>query len=86
MSAHFMIMGNAMETIKRIGGDPRILTTANPEHPEWECPICCLNWLSDKHDRICTYKECAKPKGEQFDNWIAFAADAVVKQWKAFNE
>ncbi len=86
MSAHFMIMSNAIETIGRIGIDPMIFIANNPEHPQWECPICCLNWLSEEHDNTCTTEGCTKEKGQRFDIWIEKAADDTVKQWKEFNE
>lgn len=83
MSAHWAIAGNAMEHAKRVGGNPLCILSPPPEHPEWGCPICFLNFLSDEHDRICGDPACSKPKGMRFDDWIDKAADGQVEAWKA---
>lgn len=75
MSAHNMILQNAMTTIHAIGANPLMLFADDPEHPEWECPICCLNWLSAEHDKNCFDPECTKPKGLTYDDWLDMAAD-----------
>ncbi len=85
MSAHFMIMDNAMKTLSNIGSNPMILMANDPEHPEWECPICCLNWISEEHDKTCTTEDCIKKVGLRFDCWIDRAADDVVIRWKEMN-
>ncbi len=77
MSAHNQILSNAMDMIANIGGNPLFLMGSHPDNPEWECPICYLNFLSDEHDRTCTNAGCKKPIGLRFDNWIEKAADSV---------
>lgn len=78
MAAHWMIVNNAMDQLKYIGQNPLILMVSDPERPQLECPICCLNWLSLEHDRACTDPNCKKPKGLTFDDWIDKAADGAV--------
>lgn len=83
MSAHNAIAANAMDTLGSIGANPLMLLTSDPDHPEYECPICCLNALSAEHDATCTEPSCQKPKGLTFDDWIDKAADGAAEQWKA---
>lgn len=75
MAAHWAIAGNAMELLNRNGMTALALMVNDPEHPERECPICYLNWLSSEHDRTCVEPTCTKPKGQTFDDWIDKAAD-----------
>lgn len=82
MSAHNAIWGNAMSALKAIGANPLMILAANPEHPEWECPICCMNWCSAEHDRTCTVEGCTKPRGLTYDDWIDRAADDALEAWK----
>lgn len=82
MGAHNAIVSNALEMIKSIGQNPLMLMAGDPDHPEWECPICCLNWLSLEHDRTCTEPACKKPKGLTFDDWIDKAADGAMEHIK----
>ena len=79
MAAHWMIVSNSMEMIKGIGGNPLALMMSDPEHPELECPICYLNYLSAEHDRTCTVADCKKVKGQTFDDWIEKAADGALE-------
>lgn len=58
--------------------------TGDPEHPESECPICCLNWLHREHDEHCTQPDCNYPKGATYDWMIDRAADDQVDTAKAF--
>lgn len=74
MGAHNMIVHNAMSLMQKIGVDPLSLFMSDPEHPEFECPICSLNWHSLNHDRICTDPTCLKERGLQYDDWIEKAA------------
>ncbi len=78
MSAHWMIVGNAMQELQAIGVNPLSLMAHEAEHPEMNCPICCLNWHSANHDRICTNPDCKKPRGLTYDNWIDKAADGAA--------
>lgn len=84
MGAHNSIMVNAMELAREIGVDPLVLMFENPAHPEWECPICYLNWLSAEHDRLCDLgpPECLKVRGQTFDDWIDQAADGALNAWQ----
>lgn len=77
MAAHWAICNRAMETINHIGGNPLALMLKDLEHPERECPICYLNYLSAEHDRTCTEPTCKKPKGLTFDDWIESVADHI---------
>lgn len=77
MGAHWMIANRAMQTLSAIGANPLALMAENPEHPEYECPICYLNILSAEHDRTCTEPNCNKPKGLTFDDWIDSVADHI---------
>jgi hypothetical protein len=82
MSAHNMITHNAMSLMHTIGVNPLSLFFSDPEHPEMECPICCLNWHSLNHDRICTTPNCPKPIGIQYDDWIEKAAQGAADYLK----
>lgn len=82
MAAHWMIVNNAMEMIKGVGGNPLALMCQDSEHPELECPICHLNFLSAEHDRTCTEPNCKKKRGQTFDDWIDKAADGAAEQAK----
>ena len=87
MAAHWTICNNAMDTLKRIGANPLALLTQPPEdHPEWECPLCYLNYLSAEHDRTCMDPNCTKTKGLTFDIWIDKAADGVLEYVKELPE
>jgi hypothetical protein len=79
MGAHWAIANNAIDLLQRNGMNPLVLLAETPEHPEWECPICYLNWLSAEHDRTCTEPTCTKPKGQTFDDWIEKAADGQAE-------
>lgn len=83
MSAHWAICNNAMATLSKIGSNPLSLLCSDPEHPEWECPICYLNFLSAEHDRTCTDPTCTKKKGQTFDEWIDKAADGAAQVAKS---
>lgn len=78
MSAHWMIVNNAMDMLGIIGMNPLSLMAHDPERPEMNCPICCLNWHSANHDKICTDPNCKKPRGLTYDDWINKAADGVA--------
>lgn len=80
MSAHWMILGNAVEMIKRVGGDIVPLMT------EEKCPICFLNNLSEEHDKVCVDPNCKKVKGQTFDDWIDKAADGAAEAAKLLKE
>lgn len=82
MSAHWQIVNNAMETLGAIGANPLALMASDPDHPECECPICYLNYLSEEHDRTCTEPTCTKKKGLRFDDWIQKAADGALEYSK----
>jgi hypothetical protein len=82
MSAHNMIAHNAMQHLSEIGVNPLSLFFSDSEHPEMACPICCLNWHSLNHDRICTTPNCPKPIGLQYDNWIDKAVDGAAAYLK----
>lgn len=82
MASHWAIANNAMTTLANLGQNPLILLTADPEHPEWECPICCLNWLFAEHDRTCTNPECKLQKGITMDHWVDKAADEMAEVLK----
>lgn len=78
MASHWAITNNAMEHIASRGMNPLVLLQpAPPEHPEWECPICYLNWCYAEHDRTCTDLKCTLKKGITFDEWIDCAADEM---------
>lgn len=79
MSAHWAICGNAMGLLKDIGANPLVLMTSDPEHPEHECPLCYLNFLSAEHDRTCTDPNCPKQRGMNFEAWIDKAADGAAE-------
>lgn len=74
MAAHNAILSNAMDTLRYIGGNPFFMMAEHRDHPEWECPICYLNWLSEEHDRTCIEPDCKKPRGLKFDDWVEKAA------------
>jgi hypothetical protein len=82
MGAHWTLVNNAMEYIQKVGGNPLALMVQNPDHPEHECPICYLNFLSDEHDRLCLDPNCPKEKGLRFEHWIDKAADGCVEYVK----
>lgn len=83
MSAHFAIWNNAMSLSKdRYQANPLAMMAADPEHPEWECPICFLNWLHAEHDAHCTQEGCNYPKGETYEWMIDRAADEQVEAWR----
>lgn len=83
MSAHFAIWNNAMSlATERYQADPMALMMNHPDHPEWECPICFLNWLHAEHDRLCTQEGCNYPKGETYEWMIDRAADEQVEAWR----
>jgi hypothetical protein len=82
MGAHWTIVNNAMQQITAVGGSPFALMMPNPEHPELECPICHLNFLSAEHDRLCTDPACLKVKGQRFEDWIDKAADGCAEYVK----
>lgn len=82
MSAHNMIAHNAMQHLGEIGVSPLSLFCRDSERPEMNCPICCLNWHSLNHDRICTTPNCQKPIGLQYDDWIDKAADGAAAYLK----
>lgn len=83
MSAHWMIVNNAMDTLNQIGTGALILLSPPEDHPEYECPICCLNSLSLEHDRTCTEPNCKKKRGQTFDDWIEKAADGAAEHVKS---
>lgn len=82
MAAHWMIANNALNFMNHIGADPLMMMTIQEEHPEWECPICCLNWLSAEHDKNCFDPNCKKERGQTFECWINRAADAAAEHIK----
>lgn len=82
LNAHNSILGNAVGLIMELKLDPAPLMFGSPEHPEWECPICYLNYLSEEHDRTCTNPDCKKEKGVRFDNWIDRAANDAADHVK----
>jgi len=86
MAAHWAIANNAMEVLGKMGQNPLIMLAENPEHPEWECPICCLNWICAEHDRTCTNPECKHQPGVTFEHWIDCAADEMAEKLKALPE
>jgi hypothetical protein len=79
MGGCWAICNRAMETLSQIGQSPLLLMASDPEHPERECPICLLNFLSAEHDKTCTELTCKKPKGLTFDDWIESVADHMKK-------
>ena len=82
MAAHWAIANNAIDVLKRIGQSPLIMMAPDPEYPQLECPICCLNFLSAEHDRTCSDPNCKKTKGQTFDGWIDRAADEALEKTK----
>ena len=84
MAAHFAIWNNAMTVAQRTYvADPLAMMVDDPAHPEWQCPVCYLNWLHEEHDAHCTTAECDYPKGERYEWMIDRAADDQVEAWKA---
>lgn len=83
MAANNMIFGNAIDFMSMIGANPMAMMQPPPEHPEFSCPLCFLNWLSAEHDRTCTNPECKKPAGMVFENWIGHAVDIAEQEMKA---
>jgi hypothetical protein len=79
MGAHWALINRAMDTLGQVGISPLVLMASDPEHPERECPICYLNYLSAEHDKTCNDPACQKPKGLTFDNWIESVADHMKK-------
>lgn len=82
MAAHNMIVNNAMRFASEFGGNPLALLFGDPEHPEHECPICYLNWLSEQHDKLCDNPDCQKERGIKFDLWIGKSASDVAELMK----
>ncbi len=85
IGAHNSIVCNAMDMLKNLGLNPLPLLCSDPEHPEWECPICYLNYLSEEHDRTCTNPDCTKEKGVHFESWIDKAADGAAEYAKTLS-
>jgi hypothetical protein len=79
MGAFWAITNRAMDLLKEIGISPLALMASDPEHPELECPICYLNFISAEHDKTCNDPACKKPKGLTFDDWIESVADHMKK-------
>jgi hypothetical protein len=85
MSAHFAIASNAMGFIANGGGNPLVIMAPPPDHPEWGCPICYLNWVDAEHEQLCADPSCPRA-GEpptDFAWMIDRAADDQVEAWKA---
>jgi hypothetical protein len=83
LAANNMIWSNAMQLIANIGGNPLVLMQEKPpEHPEHDCPLCYLNWLSEEHDKVCSDPNCKKPRGLRFDDWPAQAANGAAEYLK----
>lgn len=83
MASHWAIANNAMSTLASMGQNPLMMLAADPEHPEFECPICCLNWICAEHDKVCNNPQCRLPKGLTFDKWINTAADEMADVLKS---
>lgn len=83
MAAHNSIWANAMtvasETYK---ANPLAMIAGDPEHPEWECPVCFLNWLHAEHVANCTQPGCDWPPGLTYEWMIDRAADDSIELWK----
>jgi hypothetical protein len=79
MGGFWAICNRAMDLLRYTGQNPLALMMHDPEHPERECPICYLNYLSAEHDKTCTEPTCQKPKGLTFDDWIESVADHMKK-------
>lgn len=75
MGAHWMIASQAAWVLRESGTNPFAMLVGDPDHPELECPICLLNFMSAEHDKDCTDPNC--PKGKTFDEWIDIAADST---------
>jgi hypothetical protein len=73
MAAHWMIAGNAMGELKRMGANPLLLMVHEPGSPC--CPICLLNGIAEDHEANCRNAGCKWPIGHRYDNWIDKAAD-----------
>lgn len=87
MSAYWAIVNNAMYVLDDIGANPLALMMAPPpDHPEWECPICYLNWLSADHDAHCTEPTCSKTRGLTFDDFIEKAAQGALETYLGLAE
>lgn len=87
MGAHNLIFSNAMAVARQTYmADPLTLLVADEAHPEWECPICFLNWLHTEHDENCTKEGCDFPKGYRYEWMIDRAADDMVNEWQAFGD
>ncbi len=87
MSAHNSIWSNAMTVIERTYmQNPLMLMADDPEHPEWACPICCLNWIHADHDEHCTKEGCDYPKGRRYEWMIDRAADDMAAEWKRLRD
>lgn len=87
MNASMAILSNAMTlAAERYMQSPLIVMNGDLEHPESECPICCLNWLHREHDASCTKPGCNYPKGERYEWMIDRAADDQDEALRALGE
>jgi hypothetical protein len=84
MGAHNFIWSGAMSIAStRYNANPLMMMAEDPEHPEWQCPICFLNWLHAEHDKVCTKEGCDYPKGFTYDEEaISLAADQMLMEWR----
>jgi hypothetical protein len=91
MGAHWAIASNAMEFIKRAGGNPLYLMFDGLEDPvtgyaaEYEgrtwprCPLCYINLV---HEVSCKGGSCTLPKVGGYDWMIVRAADDMRDVWR----
>jgi hypothetical protein len=84
MHAHMNIWAAAMHMAEeRYGASPMAMMFEDPEHPEWQCPICYLNWCHAEHDRLCEKPGCDYPRGFTYDDYcISNSVAAAKAHWE----
>lgn len=83
MGAHNAIWGNAMRIAQETyQSSPLAMLAGDPQHPEWECPVCFLNWLHADHIANCKQPGCDYPKEADYAWMLDRAVDEQAEEWK----
>jgi hypothetical protein len=84
MAANMAIWNNTMSACAQYNANPLAMMSADPDHPERECPICFLNWLHVEHIQNCTNENCTYPKEFTFNWMIERASDDQLERAREF--